>query len=530
MDSFVGFYTLHAAGLNTSGALSHFDDARSLFEEKVGPITDSVAQMLHTLEWDLYDKADLLDSAISGALDQLQSLNDQTKDWERVIFEYEAAELGTREIRRAGVLIIFAVPFGFSLMGFAGVLFANKRMCSSLSFNSIRMAGILSAVCGSLSLVAASAFLSASFVINDACQMSNLVIRDFEPFVGDRVSPGANAAFNNTNLAVAFNVSDKFDFKRKLDEGLLEISSVNVTAQFDRVLEPLEEMQGMIGSITETALVALNEASNVNTALCPFGGPAYSKEGILSPWDLERSDNFTSYAIRNNLGEPTTYNRLNSMEDGETYIARIHDKTGVCSDPSDCCILGLGPAGTCESDLYENCDSGQNCIYPCEAIKVAIVEGYRATISMLDQELRMTADLGVGHCPVDSTCPTPQFQAMYSNSTLEDMIKDYRGDIITTKDLLVNLAETSVGGAMVEVEDFFCHMNVTFIEGRYTQVQSHICQTLFGGVSQITWSLWILGLALETIAVLSHVLILRVGSKAEREDSFSLLDGDRIFR
>lgn len=186
MDSFVGFYTLHSDGLNASDALSQFDDASSQFEEKVGPITDSVQEMLHTLEWDLYDQADLLDSAISGALDQLQSFDEQATDWETVIFEYEAAELGTREIRRAGVFILFAVPFVFSLMGFAGIVFANKRTCSSASFNSIRIAGFVSAVCGSLALVAASVFLCASFVINDACQMSSLVIRDFEPFVGDR--------------------------------------------------------------------------------------------------------------------------------------------------------------------------------------------------------------------------------------------------------------------------------------------------------------------------------------------------------
>ena len=254
---------------------------------------------------------------------------------------------------------------------------------------------------------------------------------------------------------MAFNVSDKVDFQKKLEEGLEEISSVNVTAQFARVLLPLEEIQDMIGTITETAMVALNEATNVNTALCPFGGPPFSKGGILSPWDLARAENFTSYPIRDNLGQPMTYGRLN-LEDGETYMARIHDKTGVCSDPSDCCIFGLTAAGICESDLYENCDSGQNCIYPCEAIQVAIVEGYKATVSLLEQELRMTADLGVV-CPVDSTCPTPQFQALYSNSTLVDMIQNYKHDIIKTKDLLVSLAETSVGDAMLEVSWILIH-------------------------------------------------------------------------
>lgn len=61
-------------------------------------------------------------------------------------------------------------------------------------------------------------------------------------------------------------------------------------------------------------------------------------------------------------------------------------------------------------------------------------------------------------------------------------------------------------------------------------MKTDICETLFGGVSQITWSLWIFGLALETIAVMSHILVVRVRSKAEREGSFNHLDGDRIFR
>ena len=88
--------------------------------------------------------------------------------------------------------------------------------------------------------------------------------------MGDKISPGANACFNDTNLAVAFNVTDKVDFAARLDEQLQQIETVNVTEKFQLVLEPLSNINSMLGTLSDTALSALNQATNINSDFCPF--------------------------------------------------------------------------------------------------------------------------------------------------------------------------------------------------------------------------------------------------------------------
>lgn len=166
------------------------------------------------------------------------------------------------------------------------------------------------------------------------------------------------------------------------------------------------------------------------------------------------------------------------------------------------------------------------CQYPCDILKTGIVEGHRAFVELHNKELAMTADLGV-MCPIDfgDTCPTQDFRAQYSNLTLVGLLEDYKGKIVETKDSLVNLASTSVGDAMMEVEDFLCNMNVSFVERRYDQVQNHICEKLFGGLTQITWGLWLLGISLEMVAILAHILTVRLRGLSEKEASFTMLEG-----
>lgn len=115
-------------------------------------------------------------------------------------------------------MTMFLVSFFFASTGLLGILASKKSnrigiFCSHL----IKITGFFSALLGSIALIAASALLCTSFLLHDACQISDIITRDFEPFVGDRVSPGANACFNDTNLAEAFNVTDKVDFQQKLD-------------------------------------------------------------------------------------------------------------------------------------------------------------------------------------------------------------------------------------------------------------------------------------------------------------------------
>lgn len=202
VESFAGYFRLHSEGLNETNAIGQFDSASVGFEEKVIPITDNVQAMLDTLKVDLYEQVDSIKGSIGNALYQLESFELMVANWQGIIYHYEGQELRIRDIRRAAVMTLFVVSIFLATIGFIGIIIWKRRVCRCSSLV-IKATGFFSALLGSLSFIVASAFLCSSFVLYDACQTSNIIVRDLEPIVGDRVSPGANACFNDTNLAVA---------------------------------------------------------------------------------------------------------------------------------------------------------------------------------------------------------------------------------------------------------------------------------------------------------------------------------------
>ena len=520
-SSFLGFYSLHSKGLNESNALTGFESALTEFESKVQPISLDVQSMLDTLELDLYEQSDTIEGGITSAIDQLDSFTNQTTEWQDTVYQYEGQEYGLRPTRRVIVMSIFLTSFLFGVLGLLAILLSNNTRSCSRFFSMLKITGFFSALLGSLAMILASALLVASFVIYDSCQILNVVTNDFEPFVGEKVAPGANAVFNDTNLAVAFNVADKIDFQELLDEGLSQIENVNITSSFDLVFDPLRDIQSMISSMSDTALDVFNQATSSNLTSCPFVD-IYNKTTMMEPWKLHRTEDLTPYIIRDNFGNATSYERIGS-EDSGTYLNRVYNAAGVCSASSNCCIQATStPPATCTSNPLESCDYGENCVFPCSPLKLAIVEGHAAFLSLYDRETKMTSDLGV-ICP-DATCPTNEFSQTYSNLTLVAQLESYRTKISSTRDSLVSLASTSVGEAMYEVEDFLCHMNVSFVERRYSKVKGSICGNSFMGLEKLMWALWVLGISLELVAILSHVLSIRLSDSRKEKYQTDLED------
>jgi hypothetical protein len=322
-------------------------------------------------------------------------------------------------------------------------------------------------------------------------------------------------------------MTEKVNFQSELDEGIQKIANVNVSEEFLFVLEPLADIQSMVYSLSDTALSMLNEATSSNLIFCPFND-TYTESTILSPWENWGSErNATPYIIRDNFGNPTTYSRVGA-EESSAYLGRIYNKAGVCSQPSSCCIKNTTPPLTCESNVYDDCDFGDNCVYPCADLKTGIVDGFKKFVQLRNKELMMTADLGMS-CPIDVgiSCPTLEFRTEYSNSTLVGLLDDYEQKMIGTQDSLVNLTYTSVGEAMVEVEDFLCKMNASFVERRYDQVKYDVCGTLFGGLVQINWSLWFLGICLEIVAIMAHILLIRLQDFSDEDATkFTIISSD----
>jgi len=69
---------------------------------------------------------------------------------------------------------------------------------------------------------------------------------------------------------------------------------------------------------------------------------------------------------------------------------------------------------------------------------------------------------------------------------------------------------------MLEVEDFLCNMNVSFVERRYEEIKNDICNKTFMGVEKVMLGLYALCLSLEVLAVVAHVLSVRLNRRQKR--------------
>lgn len=122
--------------------------------------------------------------------------------WQSQVYIYEGQELGIRDTRQLAVMVLFLVAVGLALFGLVGILLSKTKLCSVCN-HMIKITGFFSAILGTIAILVASIGVSLNFLIHDACQISDVIVQNFEPYVGDVVAPAANAAFNDTNLAVS---------------------------------------------------------------------------------------------------------------------------------------------------------------------------------------------------------------------------------------------------------------------------------------------------------------------------------------
>ena len=511
--SLTDFGDIHIDGLNASGAEETFTAAIDSFEGQVEPVVETVEGMLDTLEVDLSGNVDLIQGAVTSVIDQIDSVNSQSHQWQDQIHSIEAQEISLRIYRTLGVMILFLTGLVATFAGSISILTSKCDKCRSMS-KLINIAGILSAILSSMTFIVASVSLVISVIWNDGCQIASLITTTpdgLEPLVGEHAATVTNAVFNDINLADAFNVSEKLDFQNKLDEGLSSISDVNVTDLFDQVIEPLDKIQDAIDTVADTALAAINQGTTLNIAQCPFS-TEYSSDDVLVPW-YANTGRVTTAWLSNSTGVTIDYGRI-ANESGRQYFDRIYgDVAGFCSASDDCCLQG-----DCTKVAGDACNGGDDCVYPCEELGNAIVTGYAAYLDLHDIQLGMSADLGV-ICPTQATsCPTSEFAAAGHNQPIVDSIVAYQIKITTTADSLINLASTSIGDIMIEVQDLLCNMDVSFVRQRYQKVEQEVCDRMLGGFASVNWALWALAVFLSISAILANVLAVRLNAKSKSHD------------
>ena len=527
IDSFGDFMTLHVMGL--AGNEEDFSSIRQSFSANVEPVVGQIQGMLDTLETDLYEGRGMINDALSTAVSQIESFRNKTTLWQFDVNTYEGEEWSIRAYRKGAILALFVVGGAVCLGGLIGILTSRKPRCYRLH-SLMNLTGIISALLGSVCLVIASLTLLVSFVWHDACEISQYIISDFEPIVGETIARGANAIFDGTNLAVAFNVTDKIDFEEKLNAGLFQIQSVSIPTQFRLVVSPLEDMQEVVDTVSSLSFDAFQTLSN-NAANFPPATPGldvcrfsdrYYKGDMREPWQANRPNTNTAWLIES-TGTTGTYARVDD-ESMQEYIDRIYSVAGMCNDDNsgDCCLNG-----SCSLSKDAPCNSGSKC-----ALNVLCDEsskGIRESFALYQDAYEMGANLGV-ECPAGISCPTAEFEAEGHDDTLIGLVTAYGDNITETADSLVNIATTSVGTAMDEVRIFLCNMDVSFVADGYIQVRDEVCVTMLGGFSQINWGLWALGFWLEIIALLANILATRLRGHSIKDVEANSYTGDKSFR
>ena len=506
IQAFGDFLTLHLVGFDgNEGAITGVQDT---FVANVEPVVDQIQSMLDTLEGDLYDSSDMINSTLFGAVSQIESFVENTEVWQTNVTTFEGMENETRPIRLAAVLVFFLIGGAVCLGGMIGIIAARRNKDSRL-VAMIDLSSIMSALLGSACIVVASLTLLVSFLWHDVCEISTIVTNDFEPILGETIAKGANAVFTGTNLAVAFNLTDRIDFEEKLNEGLAQIENVNITEQFELVLLPLEDIQtSIVDNIQNASYSALQGTFQTGIpGLCEFE-QNWTISDLTEPWD--RPTMTTQWNL-NSTGVPGTEVRVDD-ETPEKYISRLYSLAGMCDTSSgDCCL-----DADCTRAQNESCSSGSNCKreFACEVISQTV----RTAFEKWHDANRMSADLGVD-CPLDLTCPTQEFQVVGNDDTLVGLVSAYGDNITDTAGSLVNIANTTVGDAMEQVQTFLCNMNITFVATGYEQVRDEVCGTMLGGFTQINFGLWSLGVCLETIAVIGAILATRLRGETKKEVS-----------
>jgi len=522
-SAFAAFSSLHSQGLNMSNSLPGFDSALSAFNNEFSPVVDDIQGMIDTLEDDLYKNNENIQSSLNSATDQIQNLENQTELWQDKVHHYESKEYNFRTIRKLSVLGVFLVSFTIALVGSIGILCSRKGQCCRLH-GLLDFTGIFSAILGSIALILASLAFFVAFLWNDACVISSIAINDLEPFFGERIASSANALLNDASLSEAFNITDMLDFHNKLDGNAMNIENVNISEELEKVNRPLENIQGMVDSISTTAIKGFNEVTTVNISMCPFND-IYAEETIFQPWEANTGKNATPW-ILNETGYAGNYARYN-LENRADYIARIYDVAGVCKESNSCCLNGI-----CNQSIAQRCNTGNNCEFVCSEVTNLINIGYEASIDAVETELKLTADLGV-KCPAQingyqvPSCPTTEFREEGHNRTLLALIQAYGENITTTSDDLLNISETSIGNAMQKVKLLLCDMDTSlFVGTRYDDIEDNICGTMFGGFAQVCFALLFAAMSLEFLAIFAILLSTRARGLSKEDAS---KDDDSIY-
>ncbi len=566
VDSLNDFATVvYADGVDKAGAGDSVGDTLSELDSSVQPIVDEIQTMLDTLQSALVDGRDDLKKTIGGAINNVLSLNDTLSDGHEKIDEYDEMVGDYSDLRRAGVLAIFAVALGCCVFGMIGISsYWTPCKWDDILIHLMNITWFIGSFIVTLTWILAGLTLFLSVFWSDVCQFLDIVVDDFEPYVGYSAAKGANACFQNTPLVEAFNLTSRINFQEEIDTQLEELNNMDIDAQFAAVAEPIEQINDLVKAIPVVALVnALNSTTNVvessiltdsqedggvglsqadaDTAkeTCPFNDlfTAADLDLLEEPWTINANQGNTGNTawLTYDTGVATSYARQGT-ETGAQYMARIYNAAGLCTggpDPiTDPKMCSLGPDNNVQPPNYvldpdavpPPCNGGDGCSDICGPITALVTQLYAATVDTMILKENMLIDLGVDPCPTGKQCPTQAFIDAGNGKTVMAFVDAYKSNLTTTMDSLLGVTDSAVGDIMEQVRIFLCNMNCGFVAEAWDNIHTDFCTTLLGGVLQISISLWLLAVCLFVNCLLGAVLVVRMRG-VSTEEAEEELDG-----
>jgi len=558
LASLTDFTNIYRDGIDAAGAGDDLDATVGGLNDQVGPIVDTIELLIGTLQDKLIEGSAKLQDGISGGVNQVESIYNMTENIHASIDDFDEMSEEYDDLRKAGVLAIFAVALVCIFFGLLGI-FAYFTPCKGddiliYLFNLTWFFGFMIV---SLSFLLGGTLLFLSVMWSDLCQFSDIMTKDFDPYLDGMAATGMNACFQNTPLVEAFQLQNQTDFQAIVDKQLDEMKSQNMTESFSMVTEPIDQIVGLLEDLPFSPLMfLLNNFTNVanvpnpDTAtqaaatFCQFN-QAILEVDVEEPWTGKSGNTLWKSGVTGNFIDMTREGTETNIQ----YMNRVFNIGGICGlDASGEPIIIVDPntgvpsqgnnclPGTAQpydgnapvADSY--CTGGEHCVFnPCDSLinGITVTENgeekkipgindgpddtpglYESIVDLKEMQRNMLKDLGSKATKNDP--PSSNFISRDYDKNIFGMLDSYQGKLAGTFDNLLDIANSAVGDIMIQVRNFLCNMNCGFVGNLWGDVYNDICVSLLGGMLQISLSLWLLAVFLFFSSALGAILVVRM--------------------
>lgn len=447
-------------------------DALENIDANIDPIVGDIQTTLDTLADGLVEMRNSIVQSVNSALNMLQGMNTSLSETQGQLDTYSEMVIEYQDWRQAGVMIVFIFAIFLFVLGILAITAAwTKCKYDDFIIYSFHLVWMFGALVCTLSFIVSGVATVLSVFFVDSCEMMDILVEDFTPYMGPSTAKGLNACFNDTPLVEAYNLTEQLSFAADLTAQFAILEESDTSAAFAGAKQPVNDTGLFLMSLNASKpLEFLNFFTNNNevNSNCPFDD-VYTEEHVRTPWS-ESNTGAVSWNTEDYAREGT--------EDGLAYMTRIYT---------------IADYTLCGFELKNLTDA-----WEFASEKVQLIEDMEA-------DLGFNAEL----CETVS-CPTEAWP--YSN-TLWEQLLEYERNVTLLEESLLNMTDSLVGDLINHVDDFYCNMKCGFIATLYHEMSDAMCNSLLGGFIQINGALMTLAFFQIPIILCAEILVTRLWGK-----------------